>query len=191
MAEAARTWKGMIEMCQGLLVRKTGQDRAWWAARARAAGVLDDRALAEWMGSEHGVTGYARYAVSWEMFGYPEFMLRDADELFAGQYEDREHLRPIGEAILAWAGEADGVTVQMRKTYVSLHSPRRKFAQVAPATKSAVDVALRWEGPAPERLEPLRARPGDPFAWRIRLRSADEADEELFSLLAAARDQNS
>lgn len=29
-------------------------------------------------GDGFGVTGYAQYAVSWEMFGYPDFMLRDA-----------------------------------------------------------------------------------------------------------------
>ena len=191
MAEAARTWKDMIEFCQGLLVRKTGRDVHAWAAEARAHGLASDAELAAWMRDEHGVTGYAQYAVSWEVFGYPEFMLRDADELFAGQYADREHLRPLAEAVLAWAQAHDGVAIQMRKTYVSLLSPRRKFAQVTAATKSAVDVTLRWDGPPHERLEPVRARPDDPFTSRVRLRALEAGDEALVDVHDAARAQNS
>nr|WP_246223404.1 DUF5655 domain-containing protein [Pseudarthrobacter psychrotolerans] len=128
------------------------------------------------MRDEHGVTGYAQYAVSWELFGYPEFMLRDADELIDGQY-------------------TEGVEIQMRKGYVSLHSPRRKFAQVTRTTNTAVDVALRLDtlrlGAATGgRLEALKARADDPFHRRVRLTSVDQVDEELLEILARALDQN-
>ncbi|WP_249336177.1 DUF5655 domain-containing protein [Sinomonas gamaensis] len=191
MGEAPRTWKGMIEWNQSLLLRKTGHDIHWWADRARQQGFRDNAALGAWLRDEQGVTGYAQYAVSWEVFGYPEFMLRDADELLEGQYADRDHLRPLAEAILAWAETADGVAIQLRKGYVSLLSPRRKFAQVTAATKSAVDITFRWQGPTPERLEPIRVRADDPFAWRVRLRSSEDVDDELFTLLSAALKQNS
>jgi hypothetical protein len=68
------------------------------------------------------------------MFGYPEFMLRDADELLDGQYRNHPDLRRIADSILAWASSTEGVQIQMRKGYVSLHSPRRKFAQVTRST---------------------------------------------------------
>lgn len=83
--------------------------------------------LRDWTRDQHGITGYAQYAVSWEMFGYPDFMLRDADELIDAQYAGHPALRPIADAFLAWAAETAGVGIQMRKGYVSLHSPRRKF----------------------------------------------------------------
>jgi hypothetical protein len=183
----------MVEWNQSLLLRATGRDIRWWAALARQQRFTDNEALVAWLGSEHGVTGYAQYAVSWEVFGYPDFMLSTADELLEGQYADREHLRPVADAVLAWAGSTDGATIQLRKGYVSLLSPRRKFAQVTAATKTAVDVALRWNAPAPvpARLEPIRVRSGDPFAWRIRLRSPEEVDDGFFALLATALQQNS
>ena len=190
MGEAPRTWQEMVDWMQGLLLRKTGHDVHWWAEFARRQGFTDHAALAAWLRDEHGVTGYSESAVSWEVFGYPDFMLRGADELFDGQYADRGHLRPLAEAILAWAETADGVTIQLRKTYVSLQSPRRKFAQVTAGTKSAVDVTLRWEGPPTERLEPVTVRGDHPFTWRVRLRTPDDVDDELFALLAAALDQN-
>ncbi|WP_309106321.1 hypothetical protein [Arthrobacter sp.] len=75
------------------------------------------------MREEHCVTGYAQYAVSWEMFGYPEFMLRDAGELLDAQCASHPELRPIADALLAWAEETEGVEIQLRKGYISLHSP--------------------------------------------------------------------
>lgn len=198
--KTARTWQAMVESNQALLLRKTGRDVAFWAAQARAAGMQNDAQLRAWMRDEHGVTGYAQYAVSWEMFGYPEFMLRDADELIDGQYANHPQLRPIADAILAWASATDGVEIQMRKGYVSLHSTRRKFAQVTRATNSAVDVTLRLDAQrrdalgldaaAGGRLEAVKVRAGDAFDRRVRLTSADQVDEELLEILAAALEQN-
>ncbi len=180
----------MVDNNKALLLRKTGKDTAHWVEQARAAGIRSDRELRDWMRDGFGVTGYAQYAVSWEMFGYPEFMLRDADELMDGQYANHPHLRPVADAVLAWASSTEGVQIQMRKGYVSLHSPRRKFAQVTRSTNSAVDVALRLDTPAEGRLEKVRTRPDDPFTRRVRLASPEQVDDELLGILATALDQN-
>ena len=188
--KTAKTWQTMVDSNQALLLRKTGQDVAFWADLAGTAGMKDDAELRAWMRDEHGVTGYAQYAVSWELFGYPDFMLRDADELIDGQYANHPKLRPIADSLLAWASATKGVEFQMRKGYVSLHSPRRKFAQVTRTTNTAVDVALRLDARAEGRVEALKARADDPFGRRVRLTSADQVDEELLDILALALDQN-
>jgi len=192
----AGTWQLMVDNNKALLVRKTGQDTAHWAGKARAAGIRNDGELRRWMRDEFGVTGYAQYAVSWEMFGYPDFMLRDADELIGGQYANHPHLRPIADALLAWASATEGVGIQMRKGYVSLHSRRRKFAQVTRTTNNAVDVTLRLDttvldSPAEGRIDAVKTRADDPFTRRIRLTSEDQVDDGLLEILAAALDQNS
>lgn len=181
----------MVDSNKALLLRKTGEDTVYWVEKARAAGIRNDGELQTWMRDSFGVTGYAQYAVSWEMFGYPEFMLRDADELIDGQYANHPHLRPIADALLAWASATDGVEIQMRKGYVSLNSPRRKFAQVTRTTNTAVDVTLRLDAPAERRIETVKARADDPFTRRVRLTSADQVDDELLDILAVALEQNS
>ncbi len=186
----AKTWRTMVDSNQALLVRKSGHDAAWWAELARAAGLRNNAELRDWMRKEHGITGYAQYAVSWEMFGYPEFMLRDADELYDGQYAKHPQLRAITDAILAWAAATEGVEIQMRKGYVSLHSPKRKFAQVTRANNTTVDVALRMKTPAAGRLEAVKVRAGDSFDRRVRITSADEVDAELLGILAVALEEN-
>lgn len=187
----AKTWRFMVENNQALLLRKSGHDTAWWAEQGRAAGLANDAELRAWMRDQHGITGYAQYAVSWEMFGYPDFMLRDADELFEAQYADHPELRPIADALLAWAAETEGVEIQLRKGYVSLHSSRRKFAQITRATNSCVDVTLRIDAPAQGRLEAVKVRTGDFFARRVRLRSAAEIDDDVLTVIAQALHQNS
>jgi hypothetical protein len=188
---AAKTWRTMVESNQALLSRKSGHDVQWWAERARDAGLRNDAELRDWMRDEHSITGYAQYAVSWEVFGYPDFMLRDADELLDAQYAEHPALRPIADAVLAWAAGTGGVGIQLRKGYVSLQGPRRKFAQLTRTTNTAVDLTLRLDAPADGRLEAVKARADDPFTRRIRLTSADDVDEYVLSTLETALAQNS
>lgn len=54
----------------------------------------------------------------------------DAEELIACQYSDRPGLRPVLDAVLAALPALGPVTVQARKTLVSLSTPRRVFAVV-------------------------------------------------------------
>ena len=187
----AGSWQHMVDSNKALLLRKTGKDTAYWAEQARAAGIESEAGLRDWMRDGHGVTGYAHYAVAWEMFGYPDFMLRDADELLDGQYANHPDLRPVADAVLAWAYTAGEVHIQMRKGFVSLHSPRRKFAQVTRSTNTAVDVTLRLPAAASGRLLPVRTRKDDPFTARVRLSAPEQVDDELFGILALALQQNS
>jgi hypothetical protein len=143
------------------------------------------------MRDKHGITGYAQYAVSWEMFGYPEFMLRDADELIDAQYAGHPGLRPIADALLAWAAETEGVEIQLRKGFVSLHSPRRKFAQVTRANNTSVDITLRLDAPAEGRLSAVKVRDGDSFGRKVRLASVEDVDDAVLGFLAEALHQNS
>jgi hypothetical protein len=48
------------------------------------------------------------------------------------------------------------VEIQMRKGYVSLHTSRRKFAQVTRANRTSVDVTLRLEAQIGERLKAVK-----------------------------------
>src|SRR5690242_1637059 len=127
--EPPKSWKEMREWCAGLLQRATGDDVDTWNARIAEQTFPDRDSLREWLEGK-GVTGYAQWLLVGERFGFPDYMLASPDELVEAQYADRPHLRPIYEAIVAAAHELGPVTVQTRKTYVSLVSPKRTFAVV-------------------------------------------------------------
>lgn len=174
----------MVDTNAARLVRTTGRTPADWAAGARAAGITTREDLSRWL-TDQGITGYNRMSIDWAAFGVPELFLRSADELYDAQYADRPALRPVADRILLWAADTPGVVIQLRKTYVSLQTSRRKFAQLAPATRTTVDLYFRLAVPGLPALEEVRA-PSDPFAWRVRLRREDDVDEAVLQALRAA-----
>jgi hypothetical protein len=93
------------------------------------------------------------------------------------------------DAILAAASGLGPVTIQARKTYVSLVSPRRTFARVQPTTRQRVDLGLRLEGIQPGgRLQPSKIHETMPL--QISLTSPEELDAEALDWLQRAYEQN-
>jgi hypothetical protein len=117
------------------------------------------------------------------------FMTEDADQLIDGQYADRPHLRPVLDAVLAVLPTLGPVTVQARRTLVSLVCPRRTFAVVQATTKNRVDLGLRLEDAVPGgRL--LAARDLGASTVRIALAGPDDVDDEVRDLMQRAYAEN-
>jgi len=173
-----------------LLERSTGRSLESWNEQVRREAPDDERGLRAWLG-ERGVTGYSQMLLVFERFGYPDFFTKTADELVAEQYADRPALRPIYDALVAILPEIGEVTVQTRKTYVSLLTPRRTFAVVAPTTRTRVDLGLRWtDAPGSPRLSPAGSRLGGAVTVKVALHRLDDLDDEVMGWLRAAYDAN-
>jgi len=189
---APKSWQEMRDWCARLLESRTGQAVAAWKDRI-AAGTpenrADESALRKWLSVE-GVTGYAQALLVWETFGYPGFLVADAEELIGKQYADRPQLRPVFDAVLGILPALPGpVTVQARGTLVSLVSPRRTFAVLKPTTKSRVDLGLRLDTAQPEgRIQP--ARDLGQATVRIPLTTPGEVDDEVREWLTQAYNAN-
>jgi len=183
-----RDWQGMMDMSARLLKERTGEGLDTWNRRIRRERLDDEEALRVWL-TKQDVTGYAQSLLVMERFGYPDFLLATADELIEGQYADRPQLRPIFDAIIDAAAGLGKVTIQARKTYVSLVSPRRTFARIQPTTKNRLDLGLRLEGRKPSgRLQPSKIH--ETMQVQIGLTSRDEVDSEVLSWLQRAFDEN-
>ncbi len=98
-------------------------------------------------------------------------------------------LRPIFERLRELLDGLGGdVTVEGRATY-SPFVRRRQFAAVAAATRTRVDVGLRYsDAPSSRLLTPAKA-PGQ-ATHKLSLASVDEITPEVKRLLRAAYDQN-
>ncbi len=187
---APRDWTAMREQRVRLLERSTGADLDTWNARTAASGAADEPALRAWL-DEQGVHGYAQMLLVFERFGYPDFFLVGAEELIAGQYADRPHLRAVLDRLLDVAPSLGEVAVQARKTYVTLLTPRRTFAQVRASTRSRVDVGLRLADVPPSgRLLPPGAMAGSAMTARLALAVPDDVDDEVVQLLQRTYDAN-
>lgn len=184
--EEPQTWQAMREWCAALLVKRTGENVAAWNRRVAGHEFADREALRAWL-EARGVTGYAQMLLVMEQFGYPDFFLASADELIDGQYADRPHLRPILDAVLAAAHALGPVTVQARKGYVSLVSPRRTFAVVKASTRQRVDLGLRIDSQSPGgRLQDGSRLANGTINLRLALASPADLDEEALGWLEHA-----
>jgi len=183
-----RDWEGMRAMSARLLEERTGHDVAAWNRRIQKQRLDDEESLRTWLAKE-GVTGYAQTLLVMERFGYPDFLTASATELIDGQYKDRPQLRAILDSILDAVEGLDEVTVQARKTYVSLVTPRRTFARVQPTTRDRVDLALRLEGrKAGGRLEPSKIHETMPV--QIGLNGRKDVDSDVLGWLRKAYEEN-
>ncbi len=174
-------------MMERLLVERTGADVVVWNKRIAVEKPASEAALRAWL-SDRGVTGYAQTLLAMETFGYPDFLTASADELLDGQYADRPALRPVLDALLAFAATMESVTVQVRKTYVTLITPRRQFALIRATTRTRVDLGLRLAGAQPGgRLRAAGSLGNDVITVRVALGSVEDIDEEVQQLLQRAR----
>jgi hypothetical protein len=185
-----RSWEQMLQRIHAQLERQTSRGVAQWNDDIAKAAPRDQDALRAWL-TEREVTGYPQMLLVWETFGYPDFIRAGSDELIDNQYADREHLRPIFDAVIAVMSSFDGVGVQARKTYVALLSPRRTFGIVKATTKTRVDVGLRLSNPAPsDRLLPAKSLGNDTITFRIGLEKPDDLDTEAVAWLERAYEEN-
>jgi hypothetical protein len=183
-----RDWRRNREMWAGILEKKTGSSVDAWVQLIRRAQVADERSLRAWLAAV-GVTGYAQQLLVMEIFGYPDWVKADAGSLIAAQYADRPALRPVYDAVVAMTERLDDVTLQARKTYVSLVGPRRTFARLQPTTRTRLDLGLRFAlPPASHRLLPSAIH--ETMQVRVALGSVDEVDAEVESLLRAAHEES-
>jgi hypothetical protein len=181
-------WRQSKRMWVRLLEESTGEDLETWNRRIQREGFREELSLRNWL-TQQGVTGYAQSLLVMERFGYPDFLTASAEQLINGQYADRAQLRPIFDAIVNAATQFGEVTIQARKTYVSLVTPRRTFARVQPTTKTRLDLGLRLEGQKPEgRLQPSTIH--ETMKLQISLSSVDQLDTEVVGWLRRAYEEN-
>jgi hypothetical protein len=116
----------------------------------------------------------------------------DADALIEGQYADRPQLRPVLEAVLAVVPGLGPMSVQARRTLVTLFTPRRAFAAIRATTRDRVDLGLRLDDAGPGgRLLSAGNVGGGGVTVRIALAGPEDVDDEVRDLMRRAYRENS
>ena len=140
---------------------RTGRSMQEWLAIVDSSGMhpMDQRAVRGWLKAEHGVPQNSQWAIAdaaaraagWERPGTEEYV----DQQYSGP---KASLRPIFDhvrGILESFG-AD-VRIEGRTTYTPFVR-RRQFAAVVAATRTRVDIGLRYtDKPASELLVQAKA----------------------------------
>lgn len=172
--------------------QRTGRTLEEWVALVMASGIdpLDQKAVRRWLKTEHGVplntqwaiADAAARAVGWQRPSVEAYI----DQQYSGP---KAALRPIFDrvrAILEALGE--DVKIEGRSTYTPFVRGRQ-FAAVAPATRTRVDVGLRFTDPPESKLLVPSKGPGQ-ATHKLSLTSPDQITPEVEALFRIAYEQN-
>ena len=182
----------MVSAVSRSLQGRTGRSLEEWVALVRAEGPdpLDQNAVRRWLKDVHGVPQNSQWAVADAAAQSAGWVRPSVAEYVDGQYAGpKAALRPVYDALeAALVDLGPDVRVEGRSTYVPFVRGRQ-FAAVAAATRTRVDLGLRFtDPPRSARLEPAKGLAQATHV--VRLTEPGQVDDELLGLIRTAYDQN-
>jgi hypothetical protein len=172
---------------------RTGRTLEEWAVLVeRQSGVnpLDQKAVRAWLKDAHGVKQNSQWAIAFEVArraGWEEPDLEGyVDQQYAGP---KSQLRPVFDRVRGeLSGLGDDIRLEGRGGYTPFVR-RRQFAAVAAATRTRVDLGLRFTDPPASPLLRESKGPGQ-STHKIGLASPDDVTDEVIALARTAYEQN-
>ncbi len=154
---------------------KTGKSLDEWKKLLKTKSFPKHSEGVKYLKTEHGVThGFANTIVT-----LSKEENHAAEDLVASQYQGKEVLFPIYEALIKVVHSlGDDVTITPKKESVSIIR-KRQFVLIKPATKTRIDLGFKLKDkPVKGRLE--NSGPfGTMCTHRVKLSEVSEIDEEL------------
>lgn len=159
---------------------KTGKALGDWQTIVAASGAVKHGEIMKLLKGEHGVSHGFANLIAQKCIGNLD--VSDAD-LVTNQYQGKENLKPIHDAIVAHVkGFGSELEIAPKKTSVSLRR-KKQFALIQPSTKTRIDLGLNLKGVEPQgRLEAMTGM----CTHKIRLTRLDEFDAETKDWLKQA-----
>jgi hypothetical protein len=170
------------------LKEKTGHSLEGWLGLLRGREGDKHGQIVKALKQEHGVThGFANLiAHSVRTGAAADGPGASFDDPVAAQYEGKESLRPIYDALITFVSSlGDDVEIAPKKSYVSLRRDRQ-FGLVQASTKSRVDLGLRLDGVEPDGRLEASGSFNSMASHRVRLSTLDGFDEQVRGWLEVA-----
>ena len=182
----------MMNSVSDSMKERTGKTLEEWVEAVRASGVdsLDQRTVRNWLKSEHGVLQNSQWAIADAAARAAGWVRPSVEGYIDSQYQsEKANLRPIFDALREIIeGLGEDVTVEGRGGYTPFVR-NRQFAAVQAATKTRVDLGLRFREAPQSELLSTKSLPGQ-STHKIGLTSSEDITEEVVGLIRLAYEQN-
>ncbi len=170
------------------LKEKTGKTQDEWKALLAGKPFVKHGDFMSFLKGECGVShGYANFIA--HKARESDAASQNPSDLIQEQYEGKAALTPIFDRLKDEIFQfAQDVEMVPKKTSVSFRI-KRQFALVKPATKTRIDLGLKFnDRPTAGRLEPSGPF-GTMCTHRVQLTDVSQVDDEILDLLRAAADE--
>ena len=182
----------MMEAVARSMKERTGKTLEEWVGIVQESNLdpLDQNAVRKWLKAEHGIPQNSQWAIADAAARDAGWVRPEVEDFVEQQYSGaKSSLRPIFDrlrTILEDLGE--DVRMEGRSSYIPFVR-KRQFVAIAPATRTRVDVGLRYtNAPVSEFIVPAKA-PGQ-ATHKVSFSSEDEINEDVIALLREAYEQN-
>ncbi|WP_414829269.1 DUF5655 domain-containing protein [Alteromonas sp. H39] len=167
------------------LEETTGKTLAEWKAVLSTTKLEKHGQIVAWLKQDHGLThGYANF-ISLK-YREADAASSDTEDLVTGQYAKKPDLKPIYDALVAYCKDlGSDVDVVPKKAAVSIRR-NRQFLLIKPATKTRMDVGLKFTDREPEGILLDSGAFGTMCTHRIELSAAQQVNDEVKSLIKQA-----
>ena len=184
--------KSPEEMTQSMInnmKEKTGKTLDQWLKLVQKQSFAKHGEIVKFLKGEHEMThGFANLVAAVSLKGDEILKPTKAseDQLVEAQYEGKESLKPIYDAIVAAVNKfGSDVEISPKKAYVSLRR-NKQFAIIQPSTKTRVDVGINLkDAETGERLEKAGSF-NSMVSHRVRLSDKKDVNAELKKWLKQA-----
>lgn len=171
---------------------RTGRTLDEWVEAVLASGIdpVDQNEARKWLKAEHGIPQNSQWAIAFEAARRAGWVEPTVEQYIDQQYTGpKSALRPIFDHLRRHLEQlGPDVRVEGRGTYTPFVRARQ-FAAVAAATRTRVDLGLRFvDAPDSGLLTPAKA-PGQ-STHKIGLMTVDDVDDDVTALMTVAYQQN-
>ncbi len=171
---------------------RTGKSLEEWVALVQASGVdpLDQKAVRNWLKSEHGVLQNSQWAIADATARAAGWVRPSVEEYINSQYEGaKANLRPLFDALRdIIESQGEDVRVEGRGGYTPFVR-RRQFAVLQASTKTRIDLGLRFTDPPDSALLNSSNPPGQ-CTHKIAIHSLEDITQEVKKFINLAYNQN-
>ncbi len=187
-----KTPQTMMSAVAASMRQRTGRTLEEWVALVQATDLdpLDQNGVRRWLKATHGVLQNSQWAIADAVARAAGWREPTVDEYLDQQYVGaKADLRPIFDQLRAII-QAFGSDVRMegRTTYIPFIR-KRQFLAIAAATRTRIDVGLRYHRAPASPLLTTADAPGQ-ATHKLSLTTTDDLTTEVTRLLRAAYDQN-
>lgn len=172
--------------------KRTGRTLQEWVNLVLSIDIdpLDQNAVRRWLKTEHGVLQNSQWAIADAAARAAGWQEPTPEEYVDQQYTGaKAALRPIFDRLREIIeGFGEDVRMEGRSTYTPFVR-RRQFVAIAAATRTRMDVGLRYIQAPDSGLLVVANAPGQ-ATHRMSLASVGEVSKEVKGLLRIAYDQN-
>lgn len=178
----AKTQEEMLAAHIAGMEAKTGKPLAHWVKVVQSSGLEKHGDQVKMLKEEHGFGHGHANMVCQAAKGRFE---ADGGELLEIQYAGKDAIRPIYDALEAYAKTlGDDVEISPKKGAVAFRRSKN-FAVVTPATKTRIDLGLNLKREA-GTLRLVEEKPGSMCTHKMKLQFVEEVDEEVKAWLKEA-----